>query len=380
MPLSWNEIRTRAFRFVNEWKDTHREEADAKPFLQDFLDVFGISRKRVATFEHKVKKLDDHSGYIDMLWRGQLLVEMKSRGQDLEKAYKQAKDYCHGLKDYELPSLILICDFHAFHLYDVAGKRHVFQLDELPKHLQLFSGIAGYTQSEFKEQDPVNIKAAELMGTVHDQLKANGYDGHELEVYLVRLLFILFADDSAIFERGIFQQYLLDRTAEDGSDLAMHLAQLFEVLNTPDDRRQKNLDEQLRRFPYVNGKLFSERLSLAAFDSAMRKQLIGCCTLDWASISPAIFGSLFQSVMDANARRNLGAHYTSEGNIRKVIGPLFMDDLAKEFAAAGDNKAKLQKLHEKISKLRFLDPACGCGNFLVVAYRELRQLELEIVK
>lgn len=380
MPISWNEIKARAYRFVNEWKDTRREEADAQSFLIDLLDVFGISRKRVATFEHKVKKLDASSGYIDLLWPGMMLVEMKSRGQDMDKAYRQAKDYCHGLQEHELPRFMLICDFHTFHFYDEENTKHVFTLADLLKNLPLFSVIAGYTKSDFQEQNPVNIKAAELMGKVHDELKANGYEGHQLELYLVRLLFILFADDTNIFERGIFLQYVLERTADDGTDLAMHMAQIFEVLNTPEDRRMKNLDEQLRRFPYVNGKLFDERLPLAAFDSAMRNEIIRCCSLDWSAISPAIFGSLFQSVMDEKSRRNLGAHYTSERNILKVIRPLFMDELVQEFITAGDNKTKLQRLHDKISRLRFLDPACGCGNFLVTAYRELRFLELEIVR
>ncbi len=380
MPISWNEIKTRAYRFVNEWKDTEREEADAKPFLIEFLDVFGVTRKRVARFEHRVKKRTDASGYIDMLWPGMMLVEMKSRGQNLDKAYKQATEYIQGLKEHELPALVLICDFETFHLYDEDGVQHVFTLRDLVKNLHLFSSIAGYEKRDFKDQDPVNIRAAELMGKLHDQLKAMGYEGHQLEVYLVRLLFILFADDTNIFNRGIFLEYLMDRTAEDGSDLAYHLDAIFSVLNKPEDKRLKNTDEQLNQFPYVNGKLFQERLEMAAFDREMRTVLLQCCALDWSQISPAIFGSLFQSVMDEKARRNLGAHYTSERNILKVIRPLFMDELNSEFVADGDNRTKLLKLHDKISKLRFLDPACGCGNFLVIAYRELRLLELEIVK
>jgi hypothetical protein len=218
------------------------------------------------------------------------------------------------------------------------------------------------------------------MGKLHDELKAVGYTGAHLEVYLVRLVFILFADDSTIFQKGIFLDYLELRTREDGSDLAMHLDQLFQVLDTPEQSRLKTLDEQLNLFPYVNGRLFSERLPNAAFNTQMRQILLDCCKLDWAKISPAIFGSLFQSVMDATARRNLGAHYTSEKNILKVIKPLFVDDLWEEFHAAGENQNKLRALHHKISKLRFLDPACGCGNFLITAFRELRLVELAIAE
>ena len=380
MPLSWNEIKSRAVGFSNEWKNTSREEADAKPFLIEFLHIFGISQKRVATFEHRVRKINDSSGYIDLLWPGTLLVEMKSKGQDLEKAYQQAKQYCHGLKDYELPKLILICDFHHFHIYQDNGLMVQFELPQLIENLQIFEELAGYQKRTYFEQDPVNIAAAELMGKLHDQLKDIGYTGAALEAYLVRLLFILFADDSTIFQKGIFFDYLEQRTNEDGSDLAMHLDQLFQILDTPEDKRLKTLDEQLNQFPYVNGRLFSERLPTAAFNTEMRRILLDSCKLDWGKISPAIFGSLFQSVMDSTARRNLGAHYTSEKNIMKLIKPLFLDELWEEFHTAGENHNKLKALHGKISKLRFLDPACGCGNFLITAYRELRMLELAIVE
>lgn len=380
MPLSWNEIKSRAASFSNEWKDTMREEADAKPFLIDFLNIFDISQKRVATFEHRVKKIDDASGYIDLLWPGTLLVEMKSRGQDLEKAYIQAKNYCHGLKDHELPKLIMICDFHYFHIYREDGLHIKFELSQLLDNLQVFEELAGYQKRTYHEEDPVNIAAAELMGKLHDQLKDVGYTGTALEAYLVRLLFILFADDTTIFQKGIFFDYLEQRTKEDGSDLAMHIDQLFQVLDIPENKRLTTLDDQLNLFPYVNGSLFSERLPTAAFNSKMRQLLLDCCKLDWGKISPAIFGSLFQSVMDAGERRNLGAHYTSEKNIMKLIKPLFLDELWDEFHTAGENHNKLKTLHSKISKLRFLDPACGCGNFLITSYKELRLLELAIVE
>lgn len=380
MPLSWNEIKSRAALFSNEWKDTKREEADAKPFLIDFLNIFDISQKRVATFEHRVKKIDDASGYIDLLWPGTLLVEMKSRGQDLEKAYTQAKNYCHGLKDHELPKIIMICDFHFFHIYREDGLNIKFELSKLLDNLQVFEELAGYQKRTYQEEDPVNIAAAELMGKLHDQLKDVGYTGTALEAYLVRLLFILFADDTTIFQKGIFFDYLEQRTKEDGSDLAMHIDQLFQVLDIPEDKRLTTLDEQLNLFPYVNGHLFSERLPTAAFNSKMRQILLDCCKLDWGKISPAIFGSLFQSVMDAGERRNLGAHYTSEKNIMKLIKPLFLDELWDEFHTAGENHNKLRTLHGKISKLRFLDPACGCGNFLITSFKEVRLLELAIVE
>ena len=379
MPISWNEIKSRAVAFSKEWENTEREEADAKEFLIEFLNVFGITKRRVATFEHKVKKLNAADGYIDLLWSGMLLVEMKSKGKDLEKAYQQAKDYCHGLKEHELPKLIMVCDFRDFIVYNEEGEKTSFTLPELIQQIQIFAPLAGYQKRIYKEQDPVNIQAAERMGKLHDKLKVIGYDGHSLELYLVRLLFCLFADDTGIFDKSIFQQWIEDKTKEDGSDLAANIAQFFQILNTPDDKRLRVLDEALAAFPYINGKLFEENLPVAAFDSQMRSLLLDCCALDWSKISPAIFGSLFQSVMDEKARRNLGAHYTSEKNILKLIKPLFLDELYTEYNSTKNDKKKLQKLHEKISKLRFLDPACGCGNFLIIAYRELRLLELEIV-
>lgn len=381
MNLSLNEIKTRATAFAKDWEQTEgREEADAKEFLIDFLNIFGISRKRVATFEHRVKKLSEADGYIDLLWKGRLLVEMKSKGKDLSKAYTQAKEYCHGLKEHELPELIMVSDFYHFKVYDADGQETAFTLPQLLQYITVFYPLAGIQKRTFADQDPVNIKAAELMGQLHDELKTIGYEGHPLELYLVRLLFLLFADDTSIFERGTFLEYLDRKTNEDGSDLAMHLHALFGVLNTPPDKRLKTLDEHLMQFPYVNGKLFEENLPVAAFSSSMRRLLLQCCTLDWGKISPAIFGSLFQSVMDPTERRNLGAHYTSEKNILKVIQPLFLDELKAEHGNIRHDKNKLKKLHQRISQLRFLDPACGCGNFLIIAYRELRLLEMDIVK
>ena len=203
---------------------------------------------------------------------------------------------------------------------------------------------------------------------------------HDLEVYLVRLLFCMFADDTGIFNnKGIFWEYIDLHTKENGSDLAMHIASIFHILNTSNEKRLKNLDENLAQFPYVNGKLFEETVQPAAFDKQMREMLLKACAFDWGKISPAIFGSMFQAVMNQTERRNLGAHYTSEKNIQKLIKPLFLDDLYTEFEKAKGSKGKLETLHKKIANLHFLDPACGCGNFLIITYRELRDLEILIL-
>ena len=381
MALSWNEIKDRALKFSKEWADASNEEADAKPFLVEFFNVFGISRKRVGTFEYRVKKPDDKDGYIDMLWKGTILIEMKSRGKNLDKAYQQAIDYTHGLKQHELPKYILVSNFENFRLYDLEDNTLVeFKLNDLVNNVRHFGYMLGYQKKIYKEEDPANIKAAELMGKLHDRLKEIGYTGHPLEVYLVRLLFCLFAEDTTIFEKQQFQDYIEQRTNIDGSDLAAKLHELFQVLNTPKEKRFTNLDEQLAEFPYVNGKLFEEILPMASFDSKMRQALLDCTYINWSKISPAIFGSMFQSVMNPEERRNLGAHYTSETNILKLIKPLFLDELWKEFESVKGNKNKLKEFHQKLGSLKFLDPACGCGNFLIITYRELRLLEIEILK
>ncbi len=387
MPVSLNEIRTRAAVFSREWADAYDEDAEAKSFWDGFFRVFGQERRQVAMFEKFVKKLNDKQGFIDLFWPGKLVVEHKSKGKNLDRAYDQATEYFTGLKANEYPRYIIVSDFARLRLYDLDNEStHEITLAELPEKVELFKFIAGYEQTQYKEQDPANIEAAELMGKLHDAMLATGYDGHALEVYLVRLLFCLFAEDSNIFEKFQFQAYLEDRTHADGSDLGSKLAELFYVLNTDPSKRLKNLDEQLNAFAYVNGKLFEETLPPAAFDKTMREKLLECCSLDWSKISPAIFGSLFQSVMDKDKRRNLGAHYTSEKNILKLIKPLFLDELwaefetIKEYKNKGQRSSAMNKFHDKISELRFLDPACGCGNFLIVSYRELRLLELDVIK
>ncbi|MGH8203946.1 MAG: type IIL restriction-modification enzyme MmeI, partial [Steroidobacteraceae bacterium] len=382
MPLSWNEIRARAIEFSKEWENETSEDAEAKSFWDAFFGVFGVSRRRVAAFERPIRQPDGSAGYIDLLWKGTLLVEHKSRGKDLKRAYRQATDYFYGLKDRDLPRYVLVSDFDRLRLYDLDDDTSVeFKLRELHKNVRHFAFIAGYeTQRIEAPEEAANIKAAEQLGKLHDLLKASGYEGHPLEVFLVRVLFCLFADDTGIFEKHGFREYLEQRTSEDGSDLGMHLSQLFQVLNTPENRRQKNLDEQLASFRYVNGKLFEESLPIPAFNSAMRETLLDASTLDWSAITPAIFGSLFQSIMNREARRNLGAHYTREVNILKALRPLFLDALDAELSAIGKNSRKLVEFHKKLANIRILDPACGCGNFLVVTYRELRRLEHEVLR
>ena len=321
-------------------------------------------------------------GFVDLFWPGMLLVEQKSHGKNLDAALTQALSYFPGIAERDLPQIIIVCDFARFRVHRLTtGETIEFAIKDLHKHIRLFGFVAGYKALEIKPQDPVNIKAAERMGRLHDALKASGYTEHPLEVLLVRLLFCLFADDTGIFQPAqSFRTFIEERTSPDGSDLGSRLGQLFQILNTPEDKRSKALDEQVAAFPYVNGKLFDEPLPMADFTGAMREALLDACALDWSAISPAIFGSLFQSIMDDKARRNLGAHYTSEENILKLIKPLFLDELWAEFAKVKGNKNRLFEFHKKLRLLTFFDPACGCGNFLVISYRELRELELAVLR
>ena len=387
MRLSWNEIRARGARFADEWRDAAYEKGETQSFYNEFFEIFGVRRRSVARYEEHVKKLDNRSGFIDLFWPGVLIVEQKSEGRDLEVAYGQAGEYFDSLPERDRPRYILVSDFQSFELHDLdEGEQTSFALVDLPSHVEAFGFILGVQRRIFRDQDPVNVEASASMGRLHDALEASGYSGHDLEVFLVRTVFCLFADDTGIFEpRDLFLDLLETRTREDGSDLGPALARLFQVLNTPVDQRQAKLDEDLARFPYVNGDLFAARLTIPDFDAAMRSALIDACRFDWAAISPAIFGALFQSVMDAAERRAQGAHYTTEKNIVKVIGPLFLDDLRAEFNRLRARKDKrrrgeLTAFQKRLGGMKFFDPACGCGNFLIIAYRELRELEIDLIR
>ena len=385
---SWNEIRKAATAFSKRWKDAYDEKSQAQSFLKEFFAVFGVDAVTVATFEHRVKFPDGSQGYADCFWQGRILVEMKSRGKDLDAAFQQALDYVRALRDAsQTPRAIVVSDFARIRFYNLEKDCALaeFPLCDLWKKVSLFGFMAGLDgDDEIREQDPVNRKGVEKMARLHDAMKAVGYTGHPLEVYLVRLLFCLFAEDAGIFNPGQFCDFVRLHTADDGHDLAQNLALLFQTLNTKN--RLANLDETLAQFEYINGGLFAETLPIAAFSAEMRKALLECGELDWSKISPAIFGAMFQGVMDDKSRHDFGAHYTSEKNILKLIRPLFLDALRAEFygicssARSPSRKARLAAFHDKIASLTFLDPACGCGNFLLVAYRELRRLEMDVLE
>ncbi len=388
MALSWTEIGKNARTFVKAWKNTSGEEKQLdQKFLNDFFAVFGVASENLL-YQYPVKMEDGSTKWADCFWKGMILVEMKSKGRGetvLQDAYAQALQYYYRIEEEDRPKLILVCDFENFCLYNMeskAGDAERFKLGSFASRIRLFDSFLG-VETAWRPSDnaDLHVEVAYKMAKLHDKMAALGYEGHELRVYLVRLMFCLFAEDTGIFGKDSFYDYL-QNCKEDGSDLGSRLADLFEVLDMSPAVRAKRpyLSDELKAFQYINGSLFREVLHKSYFDSEMRRLLIDCCGSNWEQIKPEIFGAMFQGVMDAKERRELGAHYTSEENILKVINPLFMDSLREEFERSKRSTKTLEAFQQKLSRLKFLDPACGCGNFLIVAYRELRLLELEVVK
>lgn len=388
-PISLNEIRRRSARFAAEWRhEPGEEKQQGQSFVRDLLAVYGITKTKAALYEKRARRSSTgRRGYIDALVPGLCVIEMKSRDDDLETAEKQALDYLGNLTDAEMPRWVITCDFSSFRVLDLEADNgrdtDEFNLEDLPNQSVMLAFLAGYQQREFgsREQETASIKAAQLMGDLYDALDDTGFGDHEVSMLLVRILFCMYADDAGVWgERDLFYEFIETRTNEDGSDLGGQLSILFQTLNQKEDERPKNLDELIARFPYVNGDLFADAGRIPSFDVVMRRELLQACAFNWSTISPAIFGSLFQAVKEKQARRELGEHYTTETNILKTINPLFMDELRDRFAANAHTVGELKRLRRDLGDMRVLDPACGCGNFLLVAYRELRALDLAILQ
>ena len=391
--LSLNAIRERCVKFAYDWSDcVGDEKQDGHEFMRELMKCFGITKRKAISYERRSNRASTgRQGYIDALIPGKALIEMKSAGKDLDKAEEQALDYIHDLTDVETPRLLIISDFRRIRIVDLDSKmatdgsedtgRTEFRLAQLPDHVDDLKFLAGYgmVQVGSREQEEASIRAARVMADLYEALDGSGYSDHEASIFLIRTLFCLYGDDAGLWERDLFTEFLETRTREDGSDLGAQLAVLYQTLNTPMECRQSTLDELTARFPYVNGGIFEERLNIPSFSSTMRDELMRACAFDWSGISPAVFGSLFQAVKSPEARRELGEHYTSETNILKTLGPLFLDDLRERFAEHTHDLTKLKELRQELRELRIMDPACGCGNFLVVAYRELRRLDTEIL-
>lgn len=398
--LTIETLRERTTKFAKKFADVTSEKRHDQNFMRGFFQIFDIDSQFIE-WQYPVKE-GKNTKWLDGLLLGKMLIEMKSAGEDLDKAYLQAINYIRLMKEKDAPEYVLISDFANLHLYNrLTGEpRVVIKLAELPQKIEYFESLTGYKKIVIEKHERINKEAAEKMADLHDAIKATGYDSKDLENYLVRLLFCLFAEDTGLFgENGLFLNYLQNWTQADGSDLHGALSKLFDTLNTADDlyfanhpnykgkKRLTNLPQHLKDFSYINGALFEGGLAECYFDESARNTLIECAKLDWSEISPAIFGSLFQAIMHfddelatakTKKRREFGAHYTSEENILKTIKPLFLDDLRAEFEKTSKNK--LAAFHQKLAQLNFFDPACGCGNFLIIAYRELRRLELDVIK
>ena len=388
MSLTTREVSSRLKAFAADpfYRQMTREKADEKLFTKELMKCFGIEAHQYNR-EQKITLLDGKTGYADAFIPQILLVEAKSAGKNLARAREQAEDYRWGIPVAQQPRYILLHDFQNFVLCDLEEDKELCcTLAELPDHAKAFSFLYQERSTVVVEENPINREAAYQISRLHAELLAAGYAGHDLELFLTRLLFCFFADDTLIFnEAGMVHRWLA-ASREDGDDLGSRISRLFETLNAPIPSRQKNLNEDLAQFGYVNGGLFAERIALPEFDGKLRHLLLACSAMDWSEISPAIFGSMFQGILEENdpnssrkkSRSELGAHYTSEKNILKAINTLFMDELRSSLKSATSRAAQFA-LHEKIAALHFFDPACGCGNFLVIAYRELRRLEMDLI-
>lgn len=388
MPLlSFNEIRSRAHEFSREWADATSEQGEAQTFWNELFQVYGLRRRQVALFEKHVDQLGKGKGRIDLFWPGKVIAEHKSRGESLDKAQTQAFGYAAALaakgNGKEAPRYILVCDFETLVIHDLEPQGEAPEISipiaKLHEHVEKLGFLAGYKPKRLDPEDPANEKAATLLATLKDSLDDGGYPREHLEAYMVRLLFCLFAEDTQLFDAESVTDFITSATEEDGSDVGPQLARLFQVLDTPTGNRQRHLDERLATLDYVNGDLFHDQLPIADFDRPMRDALLDCCSFRWNEISPAVFGSLFQSIMTDKERRKIGAHYTTERDIVKLVDSLFLDRLREELGKIGNDKKKLAAFHDRLGEIEILDPACGCGNFLVIAYRELRRIEMQVL-
>jgi len=375
--------RVSAEAFAEKWKSYSDEKQHARGFWSDFfVTLCGVEDQEEAGIEYEKRVKSTISGnqeYIDVYWKNVALIEHKSAGENLDKAELQARGYWLSLAPGYRPKTIIISDFHNFRIVDVAlNKVHEFPLAKLPENIHRFEAIISGNRAKISEEEiTVDQQAAKLMANLYLELESHGFEGHETSIFLVRLLFLLFGDDTGMWSKNLFLKLVMD-TKEDGSDVGTKLDNLFNTLNSPREKRHKDLGDEFNKFPYINGGIFSEKISIITFNKKMRKALVDVANYDWTTINPTIFGSLFQLIKTKEERHALGEHYTSEENINKIIYPLFLDELQERLAASWDSKKELKKFRQDLAKIKILDPACGCGNFLVVAYKHLRQLELEL--
>ncbi|MGP5112212.1 DNA methyltransferase [Corynebacterium casei] len=394
-------------RRVESWRErneTATEKKYAQQFWFELFNCFGVNAARMDLFEQDARRgSTGSSGYIDLFWPGVVIGEAKSLGVNLDIAHAQARDYLAGgtLNDFEMPRYILCSNFESIRLSKLGDPETrfdiTFSLSELPDYIDQLRFLAGFEAVTKEEEEEASIQASKLMADLFTAMAGDDVDEavgdeaptdpeeedyrtQQTSMYLTRLLFLLFGDDAGLWEQDLFYRFVLEETSAE--NLGPQLNSLFEVLNTPENRRQR-LPEHLAKFPYVNGSIFADQMRTEYFDPDMRDALLNACRFHWSHISPAVFGSMFQLVKSKEARRGDGEHYTSEKNILKTIEPLFLDELRSEanrlIKAKSTPVKKLREFRDSLANMVFADMACGAGNFLVVAYRELRKIETAVI-
>ena len=349
-------------------------------FIFDFLLAYDTPKSIVKKLKDFSLNLSKENG--EVLWKKKLFFKVVANNDlhlTIDEIKTDPKITNHS------PRFVLVTDYNKLLAVDTKTLDSLdISILDFGKHFDFFLPLAGMEKAAFKSENPADVKAAEKMAKLYDEIKKDNptvdiEEVHGLNVFLSRLLFCFFAEDTEIYKTSIFTNTIKSHTQNDGSDLKAHLERLFEVLNT-DNAMRNNLPEYLNAFPYVNGGLFKDPLNAPIFTYKSRSVLIECGELNWKDINPDIFGSMIQAVITPEHRGGLGMHYTSVPNIMKVIEPLFLTELKEEFEASKNQPRKLDKLLYRLSKIKIFDPACGSGNFLIIAYKELRMLEIDIIK
>lgn len=370
--------------FAARWaKETSEEKFKDAFWLAFFSEVCGITDplKAGLDFEHQVSVFEKGKitkKKIDAYFAGVFLIEHKSASVDLDVGEQQARRYLTALTPVERPPYILVSNFHRFRFIDVAmGSSRDFDTSDLDSNIGLFEEAFTQDRSRVSRNElAVTSQIASRLGDLFNWLTKDGLSSESASLFIDRLVFCFFADDTFLWRYGLFDE-LMRGTRDDGQGLGLVLNQLFEVLDTKEDSRPSNLEPRFRDFPYVNGGLFSERFQPIGLGREIRELLLEISTFNWSKVDTSIFGALYQSSRNKREGRRKGRHYTSEQKILDILHPLFLDDLQADLRKAWNSKLALDTFCRKLEKIKIFDPACGSGNFLIVSYREIRRLEIE---
>jgi len=346
-------------------------------FIYDLLLAYGLPKSSITRLQKGNLNLSKNSNEI--IWKKKLFFREETAG-DLHKIISQMFDSSSHNERF-----IVTTDYETLLAIDTRTNDKLdIEFKDLPKHYAFFLPWAGMEKAFHHDENPADVKAAEKMAKLFDEIRKDNPSNsaefvHHLNIFLSRLLFCFFAEDTNIFQDGQFTNAVDSFIQEDGSDLNEFCDRLFETLNTPLNKR-KSLPDYLNAFPYVNGGLFRDKIVSPKFTKSSRRAILNSGDQNWSAINPDIFGSMFQAVVSDDQRGNLGQHYTSVPNIMKVIKPLFLDELYEVYENGKNSPKKLIDLLNRLSKLKIFDPACGSGNFLIIAYKELRKLEIFIIQ